>query len=117
MQLINKARGLPENNDQQINNFPSESDVNDYNFNNENSGSIDILKITQTRQDDEEDSVFSRFYALNEDNPSINLIKTRHPRSQIKPNTILRNVCSCLSQLFCCFKNKPETEEEYYSQL
>ena len=113
--MINKARGLPENNDQKTNTFPSESDVNHYTINND--GSMEILKIRQTRQDEEEDSVFSRFYALSEDNLNMNVAKTRQPSSQMKQTTSIKNACSCLTHLFCCFKNKPETEEEYYSQL
>lgn len=104
------------------------------NSNNIDQMSLEPLKlnaITQpTQQDEVEDSIFSRFYALTDHNARPNSIK-KITDPKAKPNSIQkkeefspkkRNSSptkppGCFSKLFCCFKKTPESEEDYYSQL
>ena len=100
----------------------SESDKSDnkqhYAINGE-PGSLEILKVNNTRQDVEEDSIFAKFYVLTDENASMDSLKKKSlDKNSSKDSMAPQKNCSCFRKLFCCFfKTSHHTEEDYYSQF
>jgi len=97
----------------------SESEANMANINGVG-GSMEILKVNVSKGEDVDDSVFARFYALNDDNPHgnsncVETLKKKENNSFLENNQ--KKHCYCLRKFLCCFQKEPETEEQYYSQL
>lgn len=120
MQLINKARANFKH-DEPIDNkmtISSESEANLTNING-TGASMEILKVNVSRGEDVEDSIFARFYALNDDRMSGGNVETLKMKetSSYRDSRPKKKQCYCFTRLLCCFKKQEETEEDYYSQL
>lgn len=81
--------------------------------------SLEVLKIGHT--EDEEDSVFSRFYALSEHDGPKNLgdfnPKSKNHSTEME-KAQQKGCCSCFKELFfCCWKKEKREITDYYSQF